>query len=85
MKSILEALGSQEVQRIRLGVAPDHEVGDGARYVLGAFRKPQYPLIDEVLDTAAKAVRKILTDGVDAAMNEFNRRPDLPEGDETKK
>jgi len=77
MKSILEALGSQEVQRIRLGVAPDHEVGDGARYVLGAFRKPQYPLIDEVLDTAAKAVRKILTDGVDAAMNEFNRRPDL--------
>jgi len=85
MKSILEALGSQEVQRIRLGVAPDHEVGDGARYVLGAFRKPQYPLIDEVLDTAAKAVRKILTDGVDAAMNEFNRRPDLPEGNETKK
>ena len=85
MKSILEALGSQEVQRIRLGVAPDHEVGDGARYVLGAFRKPQYPLIDEVLDTAAKAVQKILTDGVDAAMNEFNRRPDLPEGNETKK
>ena len=85
MKSILEALGSQEVQRIRLGVAPDHEVGDGARYVLSAFRKPQYPLIDEVLDTAAKAVRKILTDGVDAAMNEFNRRPDLPEGNETKK
>jgi PTH1 family peptidyl-tRNA hydrolase len=84
MKSILGALGSQDVQRIRLGVAPDHEVGDGARYVLGAFRKAQYPLIDEVLDTAAKAVQKILTDGVDAAMNEFNRRPDPPESEETK-
>jgi PTH1 family peptidyl-tRNA hydrolase len=81
MKSILGALGSQQVQRIRLGVAPDHEVGDGARYVLGAFRKAQYPLIDEVLDTAAKAVQKILTEGVDAAMNEFNRRPDPPESE----
>jgi len=83
MQSILGALGSQQVQRIRLGVAPDHEVGDGARYVLGAFRKAQYPLIDEVLDTTAKAVRKILTEGVDAAMNEFNRRPDPPESEAT--
>ena len=83
MKSILGALGSQQVQRIRLGVAPDHEVGDGARYVLGAFRKAQYPLIDEVLDTAAKAVQKILTEGVDAAMNEFNRRSDPPESEAT--
>jgi len=83
MKSILGALGTQEVQRIRLGVAPDHEVGDGARYVLGEFRKAQYPLIDEVLDTAAKAVQKILTDGVDAAMNEFNRRPDPSESEVT--
>jgi len=83
MKSILGALGTQEVQRIRLGVAPDYEVGDGARFVLGAFRKAQYPLIDEVLDTAAKAVQKILTDGVDAAMNEFNRRPDPPESEAT--
>ena len=54
-------------------------------YVLGSFRKAQYPLIDEVLDTAAKAVQKILTDGVDAAMNEFNRRPDPPESDEKNK
>jgi peptidyl-tRNA hydrolase, PTH1 family len=84
MKSILGALGTEEVQRIRLGVAPDHEVGDGARYVLGAFRKAQYPLIDEVLDTATKAVKKVLTDGVDAAMNEFNRRPDPPESEEPK-
>ena len=83
MKTSQGALGSQQVQRIRLGVAPDHEVGDGARYVLGAFRKAQYPLIDEVLDTAAKAVQKILTEGVDAAMNEFNRRSDPPESEAT--
>ena len=83
IQSILAALGSQEVPRIRLGVAPEHEVGDGARYVLGPFRKAQYPLIDEILETAAKAARTILTDGVDAAMNQYNRRPAPPEGNET--
>jgi hypothetical protein len=36
-----------------------------------------------VLDTTAKAVQKILTEGVDAAMNEFNRRPDPPESEAT--
>ena len=81
MKSIFGALGTQEVLRIRLGVAPEHEVGDGARYVLGAFKKAQYPLIDEVLDTAAKAVKVILTEGVQVAMNQFNRRVEPGEAD----
>ena len=81
MKSIFGALGTQEVPRIRLGVAPEHAVGDGARYVLGAFKKAQYPLIDEVLDTAAKAVKVILTEGVQAAMNQFNRRVEPGEVD----
>jgi PTH1 family peptidyl-tRNA hydrolase len=84
MKSIFGVLGTQEVPRIRLGVAPEHAVSDGVRYVLGPFRKAQHPLIDEVLDTAAKAVKTILTEGVDAAMNLFNRRPDSPENDDTK-
>ena len=81
MKSIIGALGTLEVPRIRLGVAPEHEVGDGALYVLGAFRKAQYPLIDELLDTAAKAVKVILTEGVQVAMNQFNRRVDPGETD----
>ena len=81
MKSIFGALGTQEVPRIRLGVAPEHAVGDGARYVLGAFKKAQYPLIDEVLDTAANAVKVILTEGVQAAMNQFNRRVEPGEVD----
>ena len=62
---IIRLLGDQEGVPLsiadladRLGIAPDHEIGDGARYVLGAFRKAQYPLIDEVLEMAAKAVTK---------------------------
>ena len=72
--SVIGALDTQEIMRIRLGVGPDHPVGDGARYVLSQFKKAQYPVLDEVLDSAAEAVRVILKDGIEAAMNRFNRK-----------
>jgi PTH1 family peptidyl-tRNA hydrolase len=72
--SVIGALGTQEIQRIRLGVGPDHPVGDGARYVLSQFKKSQYPMLDEVLDAAADAVRVILKEGIASAMNRFNRK-----------
>jgi peptidyl-tRNA hydrolase, PTH1 family len=74
LQSIIGALGTQEFMRIRLGIAPDRPVGDGAKYVLSQFRKAQYPLIDETLDTAAEAVKVILTQGASTAMNRFNRK-----------
>lgn len=74
MESILGALGTDEFLRIRLGIAPERKVGDGARYVLTPFRKAQEKVVDEMLDTAAQAVETILKDGVAAAMNKFNRR-----------
>ena len=72
--SVIGALDTQEIQRLRLGVGPDHPVGDGARYVLSQFKKSQYPVLDEVLDAAADAVRVILKDGIASAMNRFNRK-----------
>jgi len=75
LESILGALGTDEFLRMRLGIAPDHEVGDGARYVLSPFRKAQLGRVDEVLDRAAEAVQVILEEGVEQAMNRFNRRP----------
>ncbi len=74
MESVIAALGTQEIMRVRMGVAPDHPVGDGARYVLSQFKKSQLPMVDEILDSAAEAVRVILGEGVQAAMNRFNRK-----------
>ncbi|MDR3746941.1 MAG: aminoacyl-tRNA hydrolase [Acidobacteriota bacterium] len=72
--SVLGALGTQEITRVRMGVAPEYPVSDGAAYVLSQFKKAQYPVLGEVLDTAAEAVRVILAEGVQAAMNRFNRK-----------
>lgn len=74
LESILGALGTDEFTRVRLGIAPDHPVRDGARYVLAQFKKSQYEAVDLLLDTAADAVTAIVTEGAQAAMNRFNRK-----------
>ena len=79
VQSIIGTLGTQEFTRIRLGIGPDHPVGDGARYVLAPFKKAQLEVVSEVLDQASDAVRVILADGVQAAMNRFNRKPEEEE------
>ena len=79
MGSILGALGTDEFLRIRLGIAPDRKVTDGVKYVLTPFRKAQFELVDEVLDTAVQAVEVILKDGAAVAMNRFNRKNETGE------
>jgi PTH1 family peptidyl-tRNA hydrolase len=79
MESILGALNTDEFLRIRLGIAPDHKVVDGVKYVLTPFRRAQEKVVDEVLDTAAQAVEVILKEGPAAAMNRFNRKNEADE------
>lgn len=74
MESIIGALKTQEFARVRLGISPEREIGDGAKYVLSQFKKAQYPVVDEMLDTAADAVTSFLIEGPEAAMNKFNRK-----------
>jgi peptidyl-tRNA hydrolase, PTH1 family len=76
MESILGALGTDAFVRVRLGIAPDRKVGDGAKFVLTPFRKAQLGLVDEVIDTAGQAVEVIVKEGAAAAMNRFNRKND---------
>ena len=52
VQSVIGTLGTQEFTRIRLGIGPDHPVGDGARYVLSQFKKAQLETVNAVLDQA---------------------------------
>ena len=76
IESIVEALGTQDFLRIRIGVAPEFKVSDGKDYLLAPMRKKDLEVIDGVLDTAEEAVKVILKDGPAAAMNRFNRKED---------
>ncbi len=93
VKSISGVLGTEEWLRIRIGVgkpalADGREIKAGGKeYLLSPFRRQELAVLDEVLDRALGAVEMVLTQGVGAAMNEFNRRPLDPESgsDEAKK
>jgi peptidyl-tRNA hydrolase, PTH1 family len=81
MQSIINALETEEITRMRLGVAPQPPAKGGANYILSPFRKSQLVAVDELLDLAATAVQVVFEEGVAAAMNRFNRKnkPDEPE------
>jgi peptidyl-tRNA hydrolase, PTH1 family len=84
MQSIINALGTEEFTRIRIGINPGHKITSGSHYVLSQFRKAQVPVVDEALDTAAEAVKVILAQGASVAMNRFNRKA-TGEAEEEKK
>ena len=71
MKSIMEALGTQDVARLRLGIggaAPGEAVG----HVLGKFRKDERLAVEEMLARSEDAVRMVQREGLQPAMNAFN-------------
>ena len=80
IESIIGALGTQDFLRIRIGVAPERKVGDGAEYLLAPMKKKELAVVDGILDAAEDAVKVILNEGPAAAMNRFNRKE--PEQDD---
>jgi PTH1 family peptidyl-tRNA hydrolase len=78
LKSVIGAVGTTEFPRVRMGVQPDHPVGDLATYVLRPMSKAQLETAAEMTDKAADAVELILAQGTAQAMNRFNRRIEPP-------
>jgi PTH1 family peptidyl-tRNA hydrolase len=74
IESIIDSLGTKDFLRVRIGVAPEHKLDDGQRYLLGPMRKAELAIVDGVLDAAEEAVKVILKEGAAAAMNRFNRK-----------
>ena len=72
MASVLEALGTSEIPRVRVGIGRPR--GETAEYVLSRFSSEERPLIEEAMERAADAVEAILREGTEAAMNRYNRR-----------
>jgi PTH1 family peptidyl-tRNA hydrolase len=75
LRSIKAHLKTDEFLRVRIGVGKPPSKEHGADHVLSRFSKRERAEIDVTIERAADAVERILTDGVAAAMNEFNTRP----------
>lgn len=74
VESIINYLGSKEFIRVRIGIGKPVCKSEVVNYVLSEFRKEEKALLDKVLDKAGDAVLEIINQGIENAMNKFNKR-----------
>jgi PTH1 family peptidyl-tRNA hydrolase len=72
MRSVLKALGTQDIARLRIGIS---QAGPGSAidHVLSAFTPEEQPLIDAAVERAADAAVAWSNEGAAVAMNRYNR------------
>lgn len=74
LKNIILHLGHDEFHRIRMGVGAKPPGYDLVKYVLEHFDREERKLMEESARRAAEAAAVMITDGPDAAMNQFNKK-----------
>ena len=79
LKSVIGAIGTTEFVRVRLGVKPEEMRGDLKEYVLRQIRRDEEDAVGEEVEQGAEAVKVILAEGTQAAMNRFNRKVSPPD------
>jgi PTH1 family peptidyl-tRNA hydrolase len=73
VESIIKALGTKDFVRIRIGICPSAGKPKNAEdFVLKNFGREEKEA-DEAIKKAAKAAGTIVTDGLEKAMNEYNK------------
>ena len=74
IKSIIQHLGTNVFQRVKVGVGEKSKEYDLADYVLGHFSKAEKEIMLEGYRRTTEAIEMILQGNLDAAMNEFNKK-----------
>ena len=72
LKNIIAHLGHDSFIRVKIGVGEKPKGWDLADYVLGRFSSRDREAVEEAADRAVEAIRTIISQGADAAMNQFN-------------
>ena len=73
MISIIENLQTEEFTRIRIGIGQPEHKSDMINYVIGKIPEEEQKQLAEGVKLAADAVEEILKNGVDVAMNKYNK------------
>ena len=74
LKSVEGVLQRQDYARLRIGVGPaPPELDDLADFVLDRFTSEEWEAIRGLLDPMSEAVETWLENGIEVAMNRFNR------------
>ncbi len=75
LRSVIEALGTQSVPRLRVGVGRGGGRRDLADHVLARFDRDEQEVASKMVGTAADAVDMFIELGITDVMNRFNAGP----------
>ena len=72
IRSIISTVQTEEFPRLRIGVGQPSQGAESIPHVLGRFSKEEEPLIARAVQDAVSAVRCMLEENIDIAMNRYN-------------
>ena len=73
MKSIIQALGTEEIPRLRIGIETETRQESGRDFVLDRFSKDEWVQVLPAVRSAVEAIDVFCDRGIDEAMTRFNR------------
>lgn len=74
LASIIHTLGTEAFPRLKVGIATQVHKGDITRYVLSPFKRHEKRNAAHTVALAADAITCMIKEGIDTAMNKFNKR-----------
>ena len=77
VRSIIEGVGGNIFLRLKVGIGRPSQGSDPAEYVLETFEKVEQLHLDQVLLQAAESLKVMLLEGLEKAMNQFQKRDRL--------
>ena len=82
IKSIVEALGTPQFVRLKIGIGRPAPRQDSADYVLETVSKAEMEILEPCLERAVGALECLIHRGTEVAMNQFNVREKSDEAEE---
>ena len=84
IKSVIEALGTPQFARLKIGIGRPAPGQDSADYVLEPVTKDEMAVFEPCLERAVDALECLIHRGTEVAMNQFNvREKVVREGEDT--
>ncbi len=74
VRSIIERMDRNNFLRLKVGIGRPPQGVDPSEYVLGTFDKVEQPPLDQILFQAAESLKVMLLEGLEKAMNQFQKK-----------
>lgn len=74
MQSIVQNINTEQFPRIRVGIGRPENMNDMINYVIGSIPEEEIEILNNGCELAEEAVIEIMKNGIDSAMNKFNKR-----------